>query len=74
MLCQGVVVTQGGWGGGPLVLWVEGSGALDQRGGALAAVLDEVQVMIQLPAWLLTAHLRMEQGSSLAVEGTGAAD
>ena len=54
---QGVILAQGGWGGGSLLLWVEGSWALDQRGCTLAAVLNEVEVMIQLPAWLLTPHL-----------------
>lgn len=45
------------WGGGSLVLWVSSCWALNEGGGALAAVLNEVQVMVQLPPWLLTAHL-----------------
>ena len=57
MICEGVVMAERGRGGGSLLLGVEGSWALDERGCALAAVLDEIKVVIQLPARLLTAHL-----------------
>lgn len=61
MLCQGVVMARRGWGGGSLVLWVQGCWALDEGGGTLAAVLNEVQVVMQLPPRLLTTYLCTQQ-------------
>ncbi len=55
MLIQGVVLSR--WQGWHRFLWVGSCRALDQGGCALAAVLDEVEVMIKLPPGLLSAHL-----------------
>ena len=50
VICQRMVLPQGGRGGGSSVLGTQGSGALHHRSGTLAAVLDEVKMVVQLPA------------------------